>query len=292
MTTTRIKWGFVLLGVLAFFSSAALMVDFPALAADERMRAFMSGVFVAGALIPILLMMVMGWRTTVSKDSSQNQMDFMYKMTHELQTPVSSISLAADILATPSVQNSPERIGKYVRMVKEESNRMQWHIDNVLHIAKAENQTLLLELEKIQINDLIENVVERYGRNICMELEAKDSMASVDRQHFTNVLRNLLDNALKYTPTNPQIKIATTRRNDTLIVSVYDNGIGIAEEDQKKIFNNFYRVPNNTSSVKGFGLGLSYVQQIARAHQWDLALTSQQGVGSEFKILIPTKSAK
>ena len=292
MTTTRIKWGFVLLGVLAFFSSAALMVDVPSLAADEHMRSFLSGVFVAGALLPILLMMVMGWKTTVSKDSSQNQMDFMYKMTHELQTPVSSISLAADMLATPSVQNSPERSGKYVRIVKEESNRMQWHIDNVLHIAKAENQTLLLRLEKIQINDLIENVVERYGRNVCVELAAEDCTAFVDRQHFTNVLRNLLDNALKYTPTNPQIKIATIRQNDTLIVSVRDNGIGIAEEEQKKIFDNFYRVPDNTSNVKGFGLGLSYVQQIARAHHWDLALTSQQGVGSEFKVLISTKSAE
>ncbi|MPR35856.1 sensor histidine kinase [Salmonirosea aquatica] len=291
MTTTRIKWSFVLLGVLAFLASAALIADIPSLAADERLKAFLSGVFVAGALLPILVMIVMGWRTTVSKDSSQNQMDFMYKMTHELQTPVSSISLAADMLATPAVQRSPERIGKYVRMVKEESNRMQWHIDNVLHIAKAENQTLLLRLEKIQVNDLIESVVERYGRKICMELDAEDSTAIVDRQHLANVLRNLLDNALKYTPENPRIIIATQRLNNTLVVNVRDNGIGIAEEEQKKIFDNFYRVPNNTSNVKGFGLGLSYVQQIARAHHWNLELTSQPGVGSEFKITIPAKSA-
>lgn len=292
MTTTRIKWGFVLLGVLAFISSTALMVDAPSWTAWGSMRSFLSGVFVTGALVPILVMMVMGWKTTVSKGSSQHQMDFMYKMTHELQTPVSSISLAADMLATPSVQSSPERIGKYVRMVREESNRMQWHIDNVLHIAKAENQTLLLRLEKIQVNDLIMSVVEQYGRNICMELAKGDATATVDRQHLTNVLRNLLDNALKYTPENPQIIIATQHIEGTLTVSVRDNGIGIAEEEQKKIFDNFYRVPNNTSNVKGFGLGLSYVQQIARAHHWDLELTSQQGIGSEFKILIPTKSAE
>ncbi len=292
MTTTRIKWGFVLLGVLAFFSSAALIIDIPSWVASERMRSLLSGVFVIGALLPVLVMMVMGWKTTVSKDSSQHQMDFMYKMTHELQTPVSSISLAVDMLATPSVQNSPERIGKYVRMVREESNRMQWHIDNVLHIAKAENQTLLLRLEKIQVNDLIEHVVERYGRNICMELAEGDATATVDRQHLTNVLRNLLDNALKYTPENPQIIVTTQRSEGTLTVSVRDNGIGIAEEEQKKIFDNFYRVPNNPTNVKGFGLGLSYVQQIAHAHHWDLELTSQQGVGSEFKILIPTQSAQ
>lgn len=292
MTTTRNKWSFVLLGVLAFFSTGALLADISSWVADERLRSFLCGTFFSGAVIPILIMIVMGWKTTESKDSSQNQMDFMYKMTHELQTPVSSISLAADMLATPAVQRSPERLGKYVRIIKEESDRMQWHIDNVLHIAKAENQTLLLRLEKIQVNDLIESVVERYGRKICMELEAEDSTASVDSQHLANVLRNLLDNALKYTPENPRIIIATSRRADSLIVSVCDNGIGIAEAEQKKIFDNFYRVPNNTSNVKGFGLGLSYVQQIARAHQWDLELTSQEGVGSEFKILIPTKSAK
>lgn len=292
MTTTRIKWSFVLLGTLAFLSSTALLVDAASWPAWESMRVFLSGVFVTGALIPILVMMVMGWRTTVSKGSSQHQMDFMYKMTHELQTPVSSISLAADMLATPAVQDSPERIGKYIRMVREESNRMQWHIDNVLHIAKAENQTLLLELEKIQVNDLIGYVVERYGRNVGMELAQGDTTAVVDRQHLTNVLRNLLDNALKYTPENPQIIIATRRTEGTLTVSVRDNGIGIAEADQKRIFENFYRVPNNTSNVKGFGLGLSYVQQIARAHGWDLELTSRQGVGSEFKIMIPTDSAK
>lgn len=292
MTTTRIKWGFVLLGVLAFFSSAALIINIPSWVASEQMRSLLSGVFVTGALLPVLVMTVLGWKTTVSKDSSQHQMDFMYKMTHELQTPVSSISLAVDMLATPAVQSSPERIGKYVRMIKEESNRMQWHIDNVLHIAKAENQTLLLRTEKIQVNDLIEHVVERYGRNICMELTKDDATATVDRQHLTNVLRNLLDNALKYTPENPQIIVTTQRSEGTLTVSVRDNGIGIAEEEQKKIFDNFYRVPNNPTNVKGFGLGLSYVQQIARAHHWDLELTSQQGIGSEFKILIPTQSAE
>lgn len=292
MTTTRIKWGFVLLGILAFLSSTALLLDAPSWTAWASMRSFLSGVFVTGALVPILVMMVMGWKTTVSKGSSQHQMDFIYKMTHELQTPVSSISLAADMLATPAVQGSPERLGKYIRIVKEESTRMQWHIDNVLHIAIAENQTLLLRLEKIQVNDLIESVVERYARNICMELATGDTTAIVDQQHLTNVLRNLVDNALKYTPENPQITIATQRVEGALVVSVRDNGIGIGEAEQEKIFDNFYRVPNNTSQVKGFGLGLSYVKQIARAHRWELTLTSRQGVGSEFKILIPTNSAK
>ena len=292
MTTTRIKWGFVLLGALAFLSSTALLVDAPSWATLGSMRSFLLGVFVTGSLVPILVMMVMGWKTTVSKDSSQHQMDFMYKMTHELQTPVSSISLAADMLSKPAVQGSPERIGKYVRMVREESTRMQWHIDNVLHIAKAENQALLLRLEKIRVNDLIESFVEQYGRSICMELTKDDTTATVDRQHLTNVLRNLVDNAMKYTPSDPQIVVATQRAGGTLVVLVRDNGIGIAESDQKKIFDNFYRVPHNASNVKGFGLGLSYVQQIARAHHWDLKLTSQQGVGSEFKIVIPIHSAK
>lgn len=287
MTTSRVKWGFVLLGTLAFLSSVSLLADLPSHALDERVRSFLSGVFVAGALLPVLLMIVMGWRTTVSKDSSQTQMEFMYKMTHELQNPISGISLAADMLGTPAVADSPERLGKYVRIIREESARMQWHIDNVLHVAKAENRTLLLRHEKIRLDELVESVTAPYGQAVGTRLQAGNATLSADRQHFTNVLRNLIDNALKYTPQNPQIRVSTCRIDDRLIVSVSDNGIGIAKADQKKIFNNFYRVADNSTNVKGFGLGLSYVQQIAKAHRWNLELISDRGKGSDFRIIIP-----
>ncbi len=222
-----------------------------------------------------------------SRESSQNQMDFMQKMTHELQTPVSSIALAADMLANQAVLNNPERVRKYVKMIKEESNRMQWHIENVLHIAKADTQVLLLKLEKTPINDLILSILERYENQVKIDLNAPETLVSLDRQHFINVLHNLIDNALKYTPTNPVVVVSTSLRKNALIVSVRDNGIGIAKSEQQKIFNNFYRIQDNSSSIKGFGLGLSYVKQIANAHSWQLELTSSKGEGSEFRIVIP-----
>ncbi len=289
MTTSRIKWSFVLLGLVAFLSAIALIFGVPAWAGNTQ--SFYSGAFAASLLLSIVVMAILGWQSTVSKDASQNQMDFMYKMTHELQTPVSSINLAADMLDTPSVADSPERLAKYVRIIKEEGNRMQWHIDNVLHIAKAESRTLLLKPEKILVDTLVSNLSKRYEDRILVELTACDASVVVDRQHFSNVLFNLIDNALKYTPVNPQIRVKTQQIADKVVVSVRDNGIGIPQNEQKKIFNNFYRVPENSANVKGFGLGLSYVQQIAQAHQWNLELESQEGEGSNFRIVLPVASS-
>ena len=126
---------------------------------------------------------------------------------------------------------------------------------------------------------------------VLAELKAADASVTVDRQHFSNVLFNLIDNALKYTPVNPEIQVSTRQVADKVVVSVRDNGIGIPRHEQKKIFNNFYRVQDNLANVKGFGLGLSYVQQIARAHQWNLELDSQEGEGSDFRVVLPVSSS-
>ncbi|MFB9293183.1 sensor histidine kinase [Persicitalea jodogahamensis] len=291
MTTSRIKWSFVLLGLVAFFSAIALITGVSSWAGGINTQFFYSGAFAASLLLSIVVMAVLGWRLTESKDSSQSQMDFMYKMTHELQTPVSSITLAANMLENPSVSGTPERLAKYVRIVKEESNRMQWHIDNVLHIAKAENRTLLLKPEKTAVDSLVSNLLSRYDGRISSDLKASEASVTVDRQHFSNVLFNLIDNALKYTPVNPQIWVCTQQVADKVVVSVRDNGIGIPQHEQKKIFNNFYRIQNNSANVKGFGLGLSYVQQIAQAHHWNLELESQEGEGSDFRIVLPVSSS-
>ena len=293
MTTSRIRWSFVLLGMVALLSAAALILNVPAWAGGVNTQFFYSGALASSLLLSIVFMALIGWKSTVSKESSQSQMNFMYKMTHELQAPVSSIGLAADMLSSPSVAESPERAKKYLSIIKEEGNRMQWHIDNVLHIAKAENRTLLLMPEKVPLDALVSSLMSRYEGRVLAELKARDALVSVDRQHFSNVLYNLIDNALKYTPVNPEIRVSTLSRDDRAVVSVRDNGIGIPKGEQKKIFTNFYRVPDNSANVKGFGLGLSYVQQIAQAHQWHLELDSREGEGSDFRILIPlTTSAK
>lgn len=277
----------MLVGLLAFLAALALLGDLPSLNTNEATRTSLTLFIQIALLLLISILIFLGWKIATSGDSSQNQMDFMYKMTHELQTPVASIHLASDMLGTPSVAESPERMRKYVRIVKEEALRMQWHIDNVLHIARAKNQTLLLKLEKTQIDDLIGSLLERYENSVQMELNARNSNVAVDRQHFINVIHNLVDNALKYSPDHSSVRISTQQSGDRIVVSVRDQGVGIAKEQQKKIFDNFYRIPDNAASVKGFGLGLSYVQQIVQAHQWQLELISQPGQGSDFRIIIP-----
>ena len=291
MSTSRIRGSFVVGSILSIGSVVMLLYDVALLFSDESTQALVSGLLTGGAIVPVLIMLAIAWRMTISRDSSQSQMDFMYKMTHELQTPVSSISLASDMLSNPTVLNTPERLKKYVRMIREESNRMQWHIENVLHIAKAESQLLLLKLEKTPINDFILSVLERYEGQVNANLNTSETLIALDKQHFINVLRNLIDNALKYTPENPNILVSTYSSRGMLIVSVKDNGIGIAKSEQKKIFTNFYRIQDNSSNVKGFGLGLSYVQQIANAHNWQLELVSSKGEGSDFRILIPIPSS-
>lgn len=291
MTTSKIRWSFLILGLIAILSVLMLLGDVPAMVQQEKMKAFLSGALVSFLLISIFLLMFFGWKLATSQDNSQNQMDFMYKMTHELQTPVSSIRLSSDMLSTTAVVQNPERLQKYLTIIKEESQRMQWHIENVLHIARAENQNLSLKLEKIDLNNLIESILERYSGKVTPHLDAQNGMVAVDRQHLINVLHNLIDNALKYTPENPEISIRTSQLPDQIVVSVQDNGIGIAKDEQKKIFDNFYRVQDPSPNVKGFGLGLSYVQQIAKAHDWRLELNSREGKGSDFKIFIPTLSS-
>jgi two-component system, OmpR family, phosphate regulon sensor histidine kinase PhoR len=291
MSTSRIRGSFVVGSILSIGSVVMLLCDVASNFPDESTQAFVSGLLVAGAILPVVAMLVIAWQMTLSRDSSQSQMDFMYKMTHELQTPVSTISLASDMLNNPAVLSTPERLKKYVRMIREESNRMQWHIENVLHIAKAESEVLLLKLEKTPINDLILSILERYEGQVNANLNAPETLIALDKQHFINVLRNLIENALKYTPENPLILVSTYSRRDMLVVSVKDNGIGIAKNEQKKIFTNFYRIQDNSSNIKGFGLGLSYVQQIAKAHHWQLELVSNKGEGSDFRILIPIPSS-
>lgn len=287
MTTWRFRWSFLLLGLIAIFSVVLLLGDVHLMVQGAKLQAFLSGAFISLLLISISLLVLLGWKQSASRDNSQNQMEFMYKMTHELQTPVSSIRLSSEMLSKDAVVHNPERLHKYLNIIKVESQRMQWHIENVLHIARAENQDLTLKLEKINLNDLIESILDRYNEVVTSKLNADDPMVSVDREHLTNVIHNLIDNALKYTPKDPEITITTTRNADMVEVSVKDNGIGIAKEEQKKIFGNFYRIQDNAPNVKGFGLGLSYVQQIAKAHQWQVELSSQEGNGSKFTIIIP-----
>jgi two-component system, OmpR family, phosphate regulon sensor histidine kinase PhoR len=224
------------------------------------------------------------------KQLTEIQRDFINNMTHELQTPIATIKIAADVLNTHNITAQPDRLKRYVRIVQEETQRLQYQIESVLNMAKAEKNKLYLEPEWLDAHQVIDNLAQKYEDKITLHLNAEGPYIDADRFLMTNALNNLIDNALKYSGDKPVVSVETYNHNGTFIVSVIDKGIGIASEHQSKIFKKFYRVPTgNIHNVKGFGIGLSYVHQIIKAHGWKIELKSQPGQGSEFKILIPIK---
>ncbi|WP_266365035.1 sensor histidine kinase [Tellurirhabdus rosea] len=246
------------------------------------------------ALLSAIVAIIIGffgyvlYRMLQQKQVSEMQRDFINNMTHEFQTPISAIKLATDILASPRTYEQPERILKYVKMVQEENQRLQQQVETVLTLARTEKKTFTLKTEPIDVHDLLRSIADRHEGYLTLDLQAQASVLKADRLHLTNVLCNLLDNALKYSPIDPHIRFLTRTIGDQLVIMIEDNGIGIAPEHQEKIFNAFYRVPEGSQHcVKGFGLGLSYVQKIVKAHRWKLDLDSTVGKGSTFIIRVP-----
>lgn len=249
--------------------------------------------WIGSSLLVLLAVCFFGYALFVilrQKQLTEVQRDFINNMTHELQTPIATIRIAADVLNTPAIKDQPERLKKYTGIVKEEALRLQNQVETVLNMAKAEKNKLPLTIEWLDIHQIVSSLSNKYENNLTLHLNASEPYIHADRFHLTNAISNLIDNAFKYTPANPDIHLETSSQNGTVTVSVKDNGIGIAPEHQRKVFSKFYRVPTgNVHNVKGFGIGLSYVQQIAKAHGWKLQLNSDVGKGSEFKILIPLK---
>lgn len=219
---------------------------------------------------------------------SEVQRDFINNMTHELQTPISTIRIAAEVLKNPKITAQPERHSRYVRIVEEEILRLQRQVEMVLNMAKAERNKLALELEWLDAHELISAAARPHEDRVILDLRANSPYILADRLHFGNLLNNLIDNALKYSPKDSEVAVRTFDKGENLALSVQDQGIGIAPQHQKKIFDKFYRVSEgNVHNVKGFGIGLSYVRQIVKAHRWKLRLDSEPGQGSEFLVTIP-----
>lgn len=219
---------------------------------------------------------------------SEVQRDFINNMTHELQTPISTIRIAADVLKNPKIATQPERHSRYVRIVEEEILRLQRQVEMVLNMAKAERDKLALELEWLDAHELITAATRPPQDRVSLDLQATSPYVMADRLHFGNLINNLIDNALKYSPKDSDVTVRTFDESEKLTLAVRDQGIGIAPKHQKKIFEKFYRVSEgNVHNVKGFGIGLSYVRQIVKAHRWKLRLDSEPGRGSEFLVVIP-----
>jgi two-component system phosphate regulon sensor histidine kinase PhoR len=220
------------------------------------------------------------------KQLSDEQRDFINNMTHELQTPISSIRIASEVLENPAITTQPERYNRYVNIVKEEIGRLQRQVEMVLTTAKAEKNMLEIQLESLDAEAEIQSVLAKYYGTVQSSFHARDRIIQADRDHFRGLISNLLDNAVKYSVGVPDVQIETQNIGKKLAIIISDKGVGIAADQQKKIFEKFYRVPSgDIHNVKGFGIGLSYVKEIIRAHGWSLDLNSQPGKGSQFKIL-------
>jgi two-component system phosphate regulon sensor histidine kinase PhoR len=223
------------------------------------------------------------------------QKEFINNMTHEFKTPISSISIGAKTFLSSDVIKTDPRLHKYAEVIHGQAARLNNQVEKILDIARLEKDQIRLNKERVNLHDVIHHVVESQHNRLSdldgkieMDLQADQWMISADLLHLTNVLHNLVDNAIKYKKDIPEIKIATKTLGRQIEVRISDNGIGIDKSEHSRVFDKFYRVPTgNVHNAKGFGLGLFYVRQITKLHGWTVDLKSAIGDGTTFIFLIP-----
>lgn len=229
------------------------------------------------------------------KKLSEIKNDFINNMTHELKTPISTISLACEMLSDKDISSTEGQRSNYIGMIREENKRLGTLVESVLTNAVIERGELKLKPQPIYLNALIKDLLQsfelqvtRRSGSIQFYPDAETDSIEGDKVHITNVIFNLLDNANKYSPEIPELTISTFNKDNNVCVKVTDKGIGISRENLRKIFDKLYRVPSgNLHDVKGFGLGLSYVKAIIEKHNGQIAVESQPGKGSSFTIILP-----
>lgn len=229
------------------------------------------------------------------KQLSEIKNDFISNMTHELKTPISTISLACEVLGDEAISKTKERTDRYLTMIKEENKRLGVLVENVLQTALLDKGNFKLKPINIDLHEIIfqavgsvQLAIDKKEGAISCSLRAKKFEIFADHTHVQNVIYNLLDNAIKYTPEKPNIRIYTEDLPNGIEFCVQDNGIGIPRDQQKKIFEKLYRVPTgNIHDVKGFGLGLSYVKAIVEKHGGEVWVQSEPGRGSNFHVRLP-----
>lgn len=229
------------------------------------------------------------------KKLSEIKNDFINNMTHELKTPLATISLAVDAIKNEKVQNDKEKLAYFTSIIKEENKRMNKHVETILQAALLEKQELQLQLQELHVHDIIHHILDNYvlqleGKNGKVELllNAKRDLIQADEIHFTNLISNLIDNAIKYSNDNVLIKITTHCTYKYFVMSVQDNGIGMTKESVKRIFEKFYRAhTGNVHNVKGFGLGMNYVKTVIDAHKGKIKVDSIVGKGTTFTVEVP-----
>ena len=228
---------------------------------------------------------------------SKIKSDFINNMTHEFKTPLATISLAVDALQNQKVVGDKEKSGYFSGIIKEENRRMNKHVETILQAALMEKQELNLKKEDIHIHDIVRHLVDNFtlqlydkSGEVVMHLNATNDLIRGDEVHVTNLINNLIDNAVKYSKSDvpPRIVITTTNSAKNLIIQVKDNGIGMSKDSAKRVFEKFYRAhTGNLHNVKGFGLGMTYVKEIVDGHKGKIKVDSTLGKGTTFTVELP-----
>ncbi|RLD67307.1 MAG: hypothetical protein DRI84_02760 [Bacteroidetes bacterium] len=228
------------------------------------------------------------------KKTSRIQSDFIGNMTHELKTPIATISVASEMLMKDRVLDDRGKSKRYSKIIFEENLRLKKLVERVMQIALFENGTMKIKLTDVNLHDAIiqscnaiSMIVNKREGVLDMDLQATESNYKVDSTHFSNIITNLLENAIKYSPDSPQIVIKTTDYSDGILISINDKGIGISKKYQDRIFDRFFRVQDgDIHNSKGFGLGLYYVRRVIEAHGGTIKVRSELGNGSSFEIYL------
>jgi two-component system, OmpR family, phosphate regulon sensor histidine kinase PhoR len=253
----------------------------------------------AGSLVFLLFIMFAFFFTVRAllnqKKLSEIKSDFINNMTHEFKTPLATISLAVDALKNEKVLNDRTKLAYFSGIIKEENKRMNKHVETILQAALLEKQEFQLNKEQLHAHELLQRSLENFHLQledkqavVQLNLNAKNDLINADEVHFTNLLNNLIDNAIKYSKEKLELKIITHSTNKNVVIRIEDNGIGMSRESLKRVFEKFYRAhTGNVHNVKGFGLGMSYVKTIIDAHKGNIKVDSTLGKGTSFTVEMP-----
>lgn len=279
-----------------FFGNRLLMVSFP------RKANYLLGTMWFTLMNSLLftVAMIFTFSKTLSYSMRQKRIsdiktDFINNMTHEFKTPIATINLAIDAMGNEKVINNPDKIRHYSNIIKQENHRMNMQVESVLRMALMDKKELDLNYEKVKVAEVVADCVnhiklqlEARGGNLTQSYETTDLEIMADKNHLANTIINILDNSVKYSIGPPEIKIQTEITETDFILIISDKGIGMTKEEQKKIFDRFFRVTSgNIHNIKGHGLGLSYVRGIIEAHGGKIEVESEKNKGSRFYIYLP-----